>query len=236
MTYTGDVSVGGPSDTREINGLTVTKIAVGPYENNAYLLRDGSGQGLLIDAAAEPERLLAMIGDTPVQRIVTTHQHPDHWQALAEVKAATGAATVAHPADAPGIPVPTDELVEDGGTVRFGDTALSVIHLVGHTPGSIALVYQADGPEPHLFTGDCLFPGGVGKRRRTRRGSRRCTSGVRRRSSTGCRTAPGSIRGTERTPRSGRSGRTWPSGAPAAGKCDHDRRSLAWHLRHQLRE
>ena len=90
MTYTGDVSVGGPSDTREINGLTVTKIAVGPYENNAYLLRDGSGQALLIDAAAEPERLLAMIGDTPVQRIVTTHQHPDHWQALAEVKARPG--------------------------------------------------------------------------------------------------------------------------------------------------
>jgi len=162
VTYTGDVSVGGPSDTREINGLTVTKIAVGPYENNVYLLRDGTGQALLIDAAAEPQRLLEMIGDTPVQRIVTTHQHPDHWQALAEVKAATGAATVAHPADAPGIPVPTDELVEDGGTVRFGDTDLSVIHLVGHTPGSIALVYQPDGAEPQLFTGDCLFPGGVG--------------------------------------------------------------------------
>ena len=162
MTYTGDVRVGGPPDTREIDGVTVTKLAVGPYENNAYLLRDGAGQGLLIDAAAEPERLLAIIGDTPVQRIVTTHQHADHWQALAEVKAATGAITVAHPADAPGIPVPTDEFVEDGGTVRFGDTALSVIHLVGHTPGSIALCYQPDGPEPHLSSGDCLFPGGVG--------------------------------------------------------------------------
>ena len=162
MTYTGDVRVGGPPDTREIDGVTVTKVAVGPYENNAYLLRDRTGQGLLIDAAAEPKRLLEIIGDTPVQRIVTTHQHPDHWQALAEVKAATGAPTVAHPADAPGIPVPTDELVEDGGTVSFGDTTLSVIHLVGHTPGSIALVYQPDGPEPHLFTGDCLFPGGVG--------------------------------------------------------------------------
>jgi len=142
--------------------VTVTKIAVGPYENNAYLLRDGTGQALLIDAAAEPDRLLAMIGDTQVQRIVTTHQHRDHWQALAQVKEATGAATVAHPADAPGIPVPADELVEDGGTVRFGDTVLSVIHLVGHTPGSIALCYQPDGPQPHLFTGDCLFPGGVG--------------------------------------------------------------------------
>jgi glyoxylase-like metal-dependent hydrolase (beta-lactamase superfamily II) len=162
VTYTGDVRVGGPSDTREIDGLTVTKIAVGPFENNAYLLRDSTGQGLLIDAAAEPGRLLEMIGDTPVRRIVTTHQHADHWQALAEVRAATGAATVAHPADAPGIPVPTDELVSDGGTVGFGDTVLSVIHLVGHTPGSIALCYLPDSAEPHLFTGDCLFPGGVG--------------------------------------------------------------------------
>ena len=162
MTYTGDVRVGGPSDTRHIGGVTLTKIAVGEMHNNAYLLVDGTGQGLLIDAAAEPQRLLEMIGDTPVAKIVTTHQHPDHWQALAAVKAATGAITVAHPADAPGIPVETDELVTDGGTVAFGDTELSVIHLVGHTPGSIALVIDADGPAPHVFTGDCLFPGGVG--------------------------------------------------------------------------
>jgi glyoxylase-like metal-dependent hydrolase (beta-lactamase superfamily II) len=93
---------------------------------------------------------------------VTTHRHPDHWQALAEVKAATGAVTVAHPADAPGIPVPTDELVEDGGTIEFGDTLLHVTQLVGHTPGSIALTLNAAGPRPHLFTGDCLFSGGVG--------------------------------------------------------------------------
>jgi glyoxylase-like metal-dependent hydrolase (beta-lactamase superfamily II) len=79
------------------------------------------------------------------------------------VKAATGAITVAHPADAPGIPVETDELVTDGGTVAFGDTSLSVIHLVGHTPGSIALVIDADGAAPHIFTGDCLFPGGPGR-------------------------------------------------------------------------
>jgi glyoxylase-like metal-dependent hydrolase (beta-lactamase superfamily II) len=163
VTYTGDVRVGGPSDTREIGGgLTVTKLAVGDMNNNAYLLRDGSGQGLLIDAAAEPDRLVELIGDTPVAKIVTTHQHGDHWQALAAVKAATGAITVAHPADAPGIPVETDELVTDGGTIAFGDTELSVIHLVGHTPGSIALVIDPDGAAPHIFTGDCLFPGGVG--------------------------------------------------------------------------
>jgi len=163
VTYTGDVRVGGPSDTRTVGDVTVTKIAVGPYENNSYLLVDGTGQGLLIDAAAEPERLLEMIGDTPVAKIVTTHQHPDHWQALAAVQAATGAVTVAHPADAPGIPVPTAELVEDGGTITWGDTVLTATHLVGHTPGSIALTLNADGPEPHLFTGDCLFPGGPGR-------------------------------------------------------------------------
>jgi glyoxylase-like metal-dependent hydrolase (beta-lactamase superfamily II) len=162
VTYTGDVRVGGPSDTREIGGLTLTKLAVGEMHNNAYLLIDGSGQGLLIDAAAEPGRLLELIGDTPIEKIVTTHQHPDHWQALAQVKAATGAITVAHPADAPGIPVPTDELAEDGGTITFGDTVLTVTQLVGHTPGSIALCLDAAGAEPHLFTGDCLFPGGVG--------------------------------------------------------------------------
>jgi glyoxylase-like metal-dependent hydrolase (beta-lactamase superfamily II) len=156
------VSVGGPSDTRQVGGVTLTKIAVGEMHNNAYLLVDESGQGLLIDAAAEPLRLLEMIGDTPVVKIVTTHQHPDHWQALAEVKAATGAVTVAHPADAPGIPVPTDELVEDGDTIEFGNTRLHVTHLVGHTPGSIALTLNAAGPQPQLFTGDCLFPGGIG--------------------------------------------------------------------------
>jgi glyoxylase-like metal-dependent hydrolase (beta-lactamase superfamily II) len=163
VTYTGDVSVGGPTDTRRIGGVTLTKIAVGEMNNNAYLLVNESGQGLLIDAAAEPRRLLEMIGDTPVSKIVTTHQHPDHWQALAEVKAATGAVTVAHPADAPGIPVPTDELVEDGDAIEFGDTRLHVTHLVGHTPGSIALTLNAAGPQPHLFTGDCLFPGGPGR-------------------------------------------------------------------------
>jgi glyoxylase-like metal-dependent hydrolase (beta-lactamase superfamily II) len=163
VTYTGDVRVGGPTESREVDGgVKLTKIAVGDFSNNAYLLVDGSGQGLLIDAAAEPLRLLEMIGDTPVAKIVTTHQHPDHWQALAEVKAATGAVTVAHPADAPGIPVPTDELVEDGGTIAWGDSLLHVTHLVGHTPGSIALTLNAAGPQPQLFTGDCLFPGGVG--------------------------------------------------------------------------
>jgi glyoxylase-like metal-dependent hydrolase (beta-lactamase superfamily II) len=163
VTYTGEVTVGGPADTREIDGITLTKVAVGPMDNNAYLLRDNTtGQALLIDAAAEPARLLELIGQAPVQKIVTTHQHRDHWGALAEVKAATAAATVAHPLDAPGIPVTSDELVDDAGVVRFGGVELQAIHLTGHTPGSIALLLRASD-RPHLFTGDCLFPGGPGR-------------------------------------------------------------------------
>jgi glyoxylase-like metal-dependent hydrolase (beta-lactamase superfamily II) len=161
-TYTGKVAVGGPADTRDTGPLTITKIAVGPMDNNAYFLRcAASGAVLLVDAANEPDRLLATLGDDRLGRIVTTHQHFDHWQGLPEMFAATGAPVTAHPLDAGALPVQVTDLVEDGDTVSVGDCELAVIHLVGHTPGSIALLYQ--GPDrPHLFTGDCLFPGGVG--------------------------------------------------------------------------
>ena len=163
MAYTGDVAVGGPPDSREITGLKVTKLAVGPMDNNAYLLEDTqTGELVLIDAANEAPRLLELLGGRPLARIVTTHRHWDHWQALAEVQAATGAAVAAHPIDAEEIPVTVTEPVEHGDTVRAGDVELTVIHLRGHTPGSIALRYDA-AAEPHLFTGDSLFPGGPGK-------------------------------------------------------------------------
>ena len=167
MTYTGDVRVGGPSDTREIDGLTVTKISVGPMDNNAYLLRCAStGEGILIDAANEAGRLIEMIGDTPVGTIVTTHRHADHWQALPEVQKHTGAEVVAHSADADYLPVSVTHRAEHGEVLTFGDCAVSLIHLRGHTPGSIAVLYDAGGrlaSDPHVFTGDSLFPGGVGK-------------------------------------------------------------------------
>jgi glyoxylase-like metal-dependent hydrolase (beta-lactamase superfamily II) len=161
-TYTGAVTVGGPPDTRDTGPLTITKIAVGPMDNNAYFLRCSStGEVLLVDAANEPDRLLGVLGDDRLTRIVTTHQHGDHWQALPEVYAATGAPVTAHPLDAGALPVERTDPVEDGDSVTVGDCSLEVIHLVGHTPGSIALLYR--GPDrPHLFTGDCLFPGGVG--------------------------------------------------------------------------
>ena len=166
MSYTGNVTVGGPAETRELPGLSITKVAVGPMDNNAYLLRcTSAGELLLIDAANEPETLLNLIGDTPLATIVTTHRHGDHWQALADVAKATGAATVAHTDDAAALPVTPSRSVKHGDTIGVGDAQLTVIHLRGHTPGSIALSYDAGGAladGPHLFTGDSLFPGGPG--------------------------------------------------------------------------
>jgi len=162
--YTGDVEVGGPADVRELPGLTISKLAVSDMANNAYLLRDSAtGEALLIDAAAEPAALLALIGDAPLRVVVTTHGHWDHHRALTDVVAATGATTVAHPADAPDLPVDVSRKVEHGDTVAVGEQTLEVVHLRGHTPGSIALVWRGPGDAGvHVFTGDSLFPGGVG--------------------------------------------------------------------------
>ncbi|MFK0256854.1 MBL fold metallo-hydrolase [Streptomyces sp. NPDC090445] len=163
MTYTGAVKVGGPADVHELADLMISKVAVGPMDNNAYLLRcRATGEQLLIDAAAEPRTLLNLIGDDGIASVVTTHQHGDHWGALREVVDATGARTYAGALDAEGIPVPTDVPVEDGDVIRVGRVELTARHLVGHTPGSIALVYDDPHGHAHVFTGDCLFPGGVG--------------------------------------------------------------------------
>src|SRR5260370_2424564 len=176
MTYTGDISVGGPADTRELPGLTITKVAVGPLDNNAYLLRcTGTGELLLIDAANEADTLLGLIGGTPLARIVTTHQHWDHWAALQAVQQATSAKTTAHPDDAGALPITLTERVRHADTISVGEADLSVIHLRGHTPGSIALCYDAGGrlaDGPHLFTGDSLFPGGAATPRPRPRGCR----------------------------------------------------------------
>ncbi|MGY2079403.1 MBL fold metallo-hydrolase [Modestobacter sp. SYSU DS0657] len=166
--YTGDVRVGGPADVRELPGLTIRKLAVSEMANNAYLLTDsgtgpGTGQALLIDAAAEPEALLELIDAADLRTVVTTHGHWDHHRALPEVVRATGAETVAHPADAADLPVPVTRPVEHGDTITVGDQVLEVVHLRGHTPGSIALVWRGpEGAGTHVFTGDSLFPGGVG--------------------------------------------------------------------------
>jgi glyoxylase-like metal-dependent hydrolase (beta-lactamase superfamily II) len=158
---------GGPAVTIELSPtVTLRKLSVGEMDNNAYLLT-GSGGAVLIDAADEPDRILAMIGNVPVATIVTTHRHGDHWQALPAVAEATGAALVCGRPDldaiATGAWVEGLSGVWDGDAVALGEESLQVVGLVGHTPGSIALGYVGPGGVTHLFTGDSLFPGGPGR-------------------------------------------------------------------------
>ncbi|GAA2527065.1 MBL fold metallo-hydrolase [Rarobacter incanus] len=144
---------------------TLSTLSVGPMHNNAYIITDGhTGTQLLIDAAAEPQRLLRLFAARPGNLVLTTHRHPDHWaHALHDVVAASAATTLAGAADADGIGVRTDRPLADGDTVAVGDLSLSVIALRGHTPGSLAVRLRDSAGRTHIFTGDSLFPGGVGK-------------------------------------------------------------------------
>lgn len=165
--YTGHVERG-KAARRFLPGATILKASVGPMDNNAYLVTcSATGETLLIDAANDAEVLIDLVRRyaPKLALIVTSHQHFDHWQALQAVAAATGAPPAAHPIDADPLPVKPDRLLTHGDSVRIGELTFDVIHLRGHTPGSIALALggPVTGGVTQLFTGDCLFPGGVGK-------------------------------------------------------------------------
>lgn len=175
-TYDGKVTSGGPAQVRSLGSLEIRKIQLGGMANNAYLLidtdesaRDGAAPdrlrpAILIDAAADWPRLNSFLQDARVhvETVVTTHRHGDHTGALADAVAATGARTAAGEDDADQLPVAVDIRLQDGDTIPLGRHLVDVIALRGHTPGSVALAVQDDDGRTHLFTGDSLFPGGVG--------------------------------------------------------------------------
>ncbi|OMC08024.1 MBL fold metallo-hydrolase [Mycolicibacterium fortuitum] len=164
-TYTGHQEPG-TAARRTLPNASIIKVSVGPMDNNAYLVTcNSTGKTLLIDAANDAEVLLDVIKQhaPELSLIVTSHQHFDHWQALEAVAEVTGAPTAAHSLDAEPLPVAPDRILADGDTIEIGDLIFDVIHLQGHTEGSVALALKTPDGVTHLFTGDCLFPGGVGK-------------------------------------------------------------------------
>lgn len=149
------------------DGTEIRARSVGKMDNISYLLTPPDGRSVLIDAAADPAALRDLVDNRAVATIVTTHRHPDHWQALADLAEHTGAELIAGTPDADAIAegagVTIDSTVWDGDHVTLGSRELEVLGLVGHTPGGIALVLETGQDPVHVFTGDCLFPGGVGK-------------------------------------------------------------------------
>lgn len=150
----GHVVRGGPAHRYPLDGtLQVVKFAVGGFDNNVYVIASG-GHALVVDGAAEPERILGEVSDVEVVGIVQTHNHPDHVQALSALVDALHVPVHAHPDDP--MPVPTLPLA-DGDVLRVGAVEVSALHTPGHTPGSSC--FRVGG---FLFSGDTLFPGGPG--------------------------------------------------------------------------
>ena len=163
--YDPDVTPGGEWSTRELTHLRIRKLSVSQMHNNVYLLTCRStGEQLLIDAADEAERIGELIaaGGGDLGHLVTTHQHWDHVRALPEIARSHTPQTYAGEDDADALPLAPDHRLQHADTITFGDITLGVIHLRGHTPGSVALAYDDPEGHVHLFTGDSLFPGGVG--------------------------------------------------------------------------
>lgn len=154
-----------------LRDITIRRISVSEMDNNVYLLTaKESGAQLLIDAADDLPAIQALLADaaadtaaTPrLELIATTHQHWDHVRALPELVKATRAKTAAGADDAPELPVPVDVLLDHGDVGNFDGFDVRAVHLRGHTPGSVALVYEDPEGPAHIFSGDSLFPGGVG--------------------------------------------------------------------------
>ncbi|WP_104103660.1 MBL fold metallo-hydrolase [Arthrobacter sp. 08Y14] len=158
----------------DLKNVTIRSRSVSSMDNNVYVLTDrDTGAQVLIDAAADFPAIRELLSEAAadaavpakVELIVTTHSHWDHVRALAEAVEATGARTAAGREDAPDIEVPTNMALVDGDTLHIGGPEgfeLEAIKLRGHTPGSVALLYRDPAGPAHLFTGDSLFPGGLG--------------------------------------------------------------------------
>ncbi|MBG6190946.1 glyoxylase-like metal-dependent hydrolase (beta-lactamase superfamily II) [Arthrobacter sp. CAN_A212] len=154
-----------------LQGLTIRSISVSEMDNNVYLLTSkATGAQVLIDAADDAAAIGQLLQDgsadstaeTKLALIITTHSHWDHVRALADVVGQTKARTAAGTEDTPDIAVPTDVSLDHGDIGNFDGFDLEAIKLRGHTPGSVALLYRDPHGPAHLFTGDSLFPGGVG--------------------------------------------------------------------------
>ncbi len=137
-------------------GITIKKFSVGDYDNNVYVI-SSDGEAVIVDGAADPDRILAEVEGLRVLSIVETHGHFDHVQALPALLAALDAPVLAHPADV--IPVPSEPL-RGGERLPVGSTHIEVTHTPGHTPGSLCYLLG-----DQLFSGDTLFPGGPGNTR-----------------------------------------------------------------------
>ena len=155
--------------------MQIARLVLGPLQTNCWVVSDDAGgPAVVIDPAASPKRILDAVGERGVAAVVLTHRHFDLLGAATEVIAATGAPLVVHEADAAGITTiegtgadvfgfddiapPADRLVREGDVIEAGELTLTVLDTPGHTEGGMSLY-----AEVHLFAGDTVFAGSVGR-------------------------------------------------------------------------
>jgi hydroxyacylglutathione hydrolase len=138
--------------------LELHRLEVGPWPMNCYQLRcPRTGQVSIVDPGEDADAILALVGDATVSCILLTHGHPDHIGALKPVRLATGAPVGIHPADAASFSVEADFPLMDGMEVEIGRNRVTIVHVPGHTPGSVCLRFDRQA-----IVGDTVFPGGPG--------------------------------------------------------------------------
>jgi glyoxylase-like metal-dependent hydrolase (beta-lactamase superfamily II) len=142
----------------EDTDVRIDKLIVGPFENNVFIVRcKHTGDAVLLDAANEHELLLDVCRETGVRRVLTTHGHWDHIQAVEAVRDA-GIDVGISEQDAEMLPA-YDFVIPDDEVYKVGDVRLRSMHTPGHTRGSTSFLLEG---KPVLFSGDTLFPGGPG--------------------------------------------------------------------------
>lgn len=164
--------------------MNIAKFEFSLFGINTYVVFDPvQKKAAIIDPGminAEEEQALTRFierNDLEVTHIINTHLHIDHAVGVAFAKTHFGAPQLGHRDDAFlgerlrqqaasfGINekvenVAIDQFLEPGDTIRIGDGELEVLHVPGHSPGSIALYDRAGG---FVITGDALFSGSVGR-------------------------------------------------------------------------
>lgn len=159
------VEPGGPLLELRDGPLRIRKRSVSEMDNDVYAIACArTGACLVVDAADDADAIRAMVADLVPLAVVQTHGHWDHVRAWADLRDRPGLPVWGHAGDLDLYPVTPDRLLTDGDRLAVGDLEVEVIHLPGHTEGS--LVLAVDGATATwLLTGDSLFPGGPGATR-----------------------------------------------------------------------
>jgi glyoxylase-like metal-dependent hydrolase (beta-lactamase superfamily II) len=157
--------------------MIIKKLTVGPIMANCFIVGcDQTREAAVIDPGDEADRILRILAEDrlTVRHIINTHGHFDHVGANRRMRKATGAPILIHALDAPMLSLlsrsaaawgmsaedspPPDRTIDEGDTIRFGTVTFQVMHTPGHTPGGVSLLANK-----HLFVGDTLFAGSVGR-------------------------------------------------------------------------